>query len=339
MSHLYPLKFKPVYKDYPWGNTRLPELFDREAPEGIYAESWEVSTHPDGESVIVNGAWAGKTLSDVLSEWGSQILGRRVEGHDFPLLIKLIDAAQPLSVQVHPNNRNADAVQGEPKTEMWYFLNEEPSQIYCGLNPGTTLEDFLTAMEEESFEGVLRVVPAERGGAVYVPGGRVHAIDAGCLILEIQQNSNTTYRVYDWGRVDAEGKSRELHIDKAMQVINFNDTDDPICYPKELAAGIRRLCSSPYFALDELKVDGKMTLVANGQSFHVLFAANTAFTIFYGDGLSEDVPCGTSVLIPATLGEYVINSEKSESVMKISIPVRMAQVSGTNLQRNAEFGV
>ncbi len=317
---LYPLKFKPVYKDYPWGNTRLPSMFDREAPAGIYAESWEVSTHPDGESVVSNGELSGKTLSEVLQLSGKDVLGRSVEGNDFPLLIKLIDAAKPLSVQVHPNNGNAESVQGEPKTEMWYFLNDEPSRIYCGLKPGTTRDDFIHAIEQESFEEILRAVPAEKGGAAFVPGGRVHAIDAGCLILEIQQNSNTTYRVYDWGRMGNDGKPREMHVDKALQVIDFEDAEDPACLPVVKAPGIREICRSDFFVLDELTVEGKMEQLADGTTFHVLFSSEGEFEILYAGGEKERVAKGCSVLIPAALGLYNLGSATTVTILKTSVP-------------------
>ncbi|MDZ8117090.1 type I phosphomannose isomerase catalytic subunit [Pontiella agarivorans] len=316
----YPLKFKPVYKDYPWGNRRLPALFDRDEPDGIYAESWEISTHRDGESVVVNGELAGKTLSEVLAVSGKDILGDGVEGDDFPLLIKLIDAAKPLSVQVHPNNGNAEAVQGEPKTEMWYFLNEKPSQIFCGLKPGTTREDFVQAIEKESFDEILRVVPAEKGGAAFVPGGRVHAIDAGCLILEIQQNSNTTYRVYDWGRVGNDGNPRELHIEKALQVIDFDDAASPVCEPKVTAAGVRKICASDFFQLDELSVAEEMEQIADGLSFHALFSADGGFDIHYGDGQVEPVSKGESVLVPAAMGPYILKAREKIVVLKTTVP-------------------
>jgi mannose-6-phosphate isomerase len=318
--NIYPLKFEPVYKDYPWGNTRLPALLGRKAPDGIYAESWEVSTHRDGESVVVNGELAGKTLSEVLTLAGKSILGSAVKGNDFPLLVKLIDAAQPLSVQVHPNNGNAESVKGEPKTEMWYFLNDEPAHIYCGLKPGTTRDDFLSAMKNETFEAVLRKVPTEKGGAAYVPGGRVHAIDAGCLILEIQQNSNTTYRVYDWGRVGNDGQPREIHVDKALQVIDFEDAADPVCTPVEKMPGIRTICTSEFFVLDELSLVGTMSLEADGRSFQVLFCAEGAFDILF-DASSCRVEKGESVLIPAELGPYDITSNQTLTILQISVPV------------------
>lgn len=318
--NLYPLKFKPVYKDYPWGNTQLPAMFDREAPDGIYAESWEISTHPDGENIVSNGVYTGKALSEVLALGSSDVLGSLVEGNDFPLLIKLIDAAKPLSVQVHPNNGNAEAVQGEPKTEMWYFLNEQPARIYCGLKPGTTRDDFVAAIENESFEEILHAVPAEKGGAAFVPGGRVHAIDAGCLILEIQQNSNTTYRVYDWGRVGNDGKPREMHVEKALQVIDFEDAEDPVCAPVQVSANIRNICTSDFFVLDELTVDGTVDQLADGQSFHALFSADGAYEIIYGDGGVASVAKGESVLIPAALGSYSLKSKERITVLKTSLP-------------------
>ena len=319
MADIYPLKFKPVYKDYPWGNTRLPALYGREAPAGIYAESWEVSTHPDGESVVVNGALAGKTLSAVLEVCGAEILGSAVKGNEFPLLIKLIDAAQPLSVQVHPNNGNAEEVQGEPKTEMWYFLNDESSQIYCGLKPGTTRDDFIHAMEHESFEDILRAVPAEKGGAAFVPGGRVHAIDAGCLILEIQQNSNTTYRVYDWGRVGNDGKPRETHVKKALQVIDFQDSEDPVCSPVEKVPGVREVCRCDFFVLEELNVHGDIEQICDGSTFHVLFSAEGSFEMVYAGGVTESVAKGTSVLMPAALGAYTLRSDAAITILKCRV--------------------
>lgn len=317
----YPLKFKPVYKDYPWGNRRLPAMFDRNEPDDIYAESWEISTHPDGESVVVNGDLEGKTLSEVLAVSGKDVLGSKVEGNDFPLLIKLIDAAKPLSVQVHPNNGNAEEVQGEPKTEMWYFLNDEPSQIYCGLKPGTTRDDFIKAIEEESFEEILRMVPAEKGGAAFVPGGRVHAIDAGCLILEIQQNSNTTYRIYDWDRMGNDGKPRELHIDQALDVINWEDTDHPLVEPKLLVDTETFQClevlSCEYFKLEKLIFSAPLEVPMSGKTFHALFVAEGEAELHWGDeGLAA--PAGTSVLIPAAMPSYTLSG--NATVLRITIP-------------------
>lgn len=320
MSGLYPLTFVPVYKDYPWGNTRLPELFGRTAPAGIYAESWEVSTHRDGESIVANGLHAGRAFSELLLDAGSRILGSAVEGDEFPILIKLLDAATPLSVQVHPSNANAASVNGEAKTELWYFLNRAPAKIYCGLVPGTTPEAFIAGVEDCSVAKLLNEIPVQKGSAAFVPGGRVHSIATGCLLLEVQQCSNTTFRAYDWGRLGNDGKPRQLHMEQAMQVIDFADDADPVCQPSPIVDGVRTICATPYFVLEELTVSGEMSSIANGQSFHVLFSAEGEFEIAYGvEGLLV-VPAGTSVLIPAELGAYVLSVREPLVILKVFVP-------------------
>ncbi|NOU36950.1 MAG: mannose-6-phosphate isomerase [Kiritimatiellaceae bacterium] len=302
MEKLYPLRFSPVYKDYIWGGSRIPKLFGRNKPDGIYAESWEISTHPDGPTAIVNGPLAGKTLGDLLPEHKTALLGTGVKGSDFPLLIKLIDARDTLSVQVHPNEANAASVSGDPKTEMWYFLEGDGSaQIYCGLKPGVGKAEFLKAMENKTFAGIMQSIPAEKGGAVFVPGGRVHAIGAGCLILEIQQNSNTTYRIYDWDRVDAGGKGRELHIDKALKVIDWENNGNPRC---QIHGTTIQSCE--FFQLDRLELDAAQKFPMSGKSFHALFVAGGSGKIVWADG-EEKLSPGQSWLVPAALGSYTLH--------------------------------
>jgi mannose-6-phosphate isomerase len=299
-------------------------MYKREAYDGICAESWEISAHPDGMSIVENGHLAGLSLADVVKKLGGRLLGRNVEGDKFPLLIKLIDAAKPLSVQVHPNNENADRVQGEPKTEMWYFLKgADDAKVHCGLVEGITTSGFCKALRERSFTSILRSVPATEGDAVFVPGGRVHAIDAGCLILEIQQNSNTTYRVYDWERVDANGFHRELHIDKALQVIDFNDDEDPKTTPvpfEENGVLGTEICRSSYFKLDRFEPDGEFKIMVDGSTFHALFIADGMVKIVWSEG-EVFASVGSSLLIPAELNEYqIIPETKSVTVLRTTIP-------------------
>ena len=299
MAALYPLRFNPVYKDYLWGGNRIPKVFNRDMPDGIYAESWEISTHPDGATTIANGPLAGKTLCDLLPEHKADLLGTHVQGDDFPLLIKLIDARDKLSVQVHPNDGNAAAVDGEPKTEMWYFLEgDADAQIYCGLKPGIGKEEFLQAMEAKTFAEILQSIPAVNGDAVFVPGGRVHAIGTGCLILEIQQNSNTTYRIYDWDRTDADGNARELHIDKALQVIDWKNNGDPHC---DVRGNTIQSCE--YFQLDRYELTEETAFPNLGKSFQALFVAEGAGIIRWADG-EDELSAGQSWLVPAGLGDY-----------------------------------
>ncbi|QHI67917.1 type I phosphomannose isomerase catalytic subunit [Tichowtungia aerotolerans] len=315
MDKLYPLRFTPVYKDYLWGGDRIPKIFKRDMPEGVYAESWEISTHPDGATVIANGPLAGKTLGDLLPERKDEILGSHVKGDDFPLLIKLIDARDKLSVQVHPNDGNAAEVDGQPKTEMWYFLEgDADANIYCGLKPGIGKEEFLKAMEDKTFADILQIIPAEPGEAVFVPGGRVHAIGTGCLILEIQQNSNTTYRLYDWDRTDANGNSRELHIDKALQVIDWENNGDPHC---DVHGTTIQSCE--YFQLDRHELSEETAFPNLGKSFQALFIAGGEGIIRWSDG-EEKLFLGQSWLVPAALGDFEIIPEDAMTVLCTTIP-------------------
>jgi mannose-6-phosphate isomerase len=316
MEKLYPLRFEPVYKSYIWGGSRIPKLFNRDEPDGIYAESWEISTHPDGTTQIANGPLAGETLCNLLPGHKTALLGTNVKGDDFPLLIKLIDARDTLSVQVHPNNGNAAAVDGQPKTEMWYFLDGDGSaQVYCGLQPGIGKDAFLQALENKTFADILQTVPARKGEAVFVPGGRVHAIDKGCLILEIQQNSNTTYRIYDWDRVDASGKGRELHIDKALQVIDWENNGDPRC--RVNGTTIER-CE--YFRLDRFELTDKQIFPNIGKSFQALFIAEGSGAISWNGGEEQLLP-GQSWLVPAALDGFSIRPAAGTlTLLAVTIP-------------------
>jgi mannose-6-phosphate isomerase len=316
MEMLYPFCFAPVYKDYLWGGGRIPMVFNRDMPEGVYAESWEISTHPDGTTAIANGPLAGKTLLDLLPERKTEILGSHVKGDDFPLLIKLIDARDKLSVQVHPNNGNAAAVGGQPKTEMWYFLEGDAgANIYCGLKPGIGKKEFLQAMENKTVADVLQDIPAKNGEAVFVPGGCIHAIGVGCLLLEIQQNSNTTYRLYDWDRTDANGKSRELHIDQALQVIDWDNNGDPHCTPQGTT-----IESCEYFQLDRHQLTEETAFPSLGTSFHALFIAAGQGILRWAGG-EDRLSKGQSWLVPAGLGDFEIIPEGDPmTVLRVTVP-------------------
>ena len=317
----YPMTFKPVYKDYLWGGSRIPETFNRKVPEGIYAESWEISDHDDGMSVVSNGELEGKSIREILEENPQGIMGTAVKGTQFPLLIKLIDAKQKLSVQVHPNDQTAATFGGEAKTEMWYMLGDNPTQVYCGLNDGVTKESFQQAVANGTSGDTMRPVPVVKESAVFVRGGRVHAIDEGCLILEIQQNSNTTYRLYDWGRVGADGQPRELHIDQAIDVINFDDNENPIVEPKVLVDTENFQCldvlKCEYFQLEKLTFTASVEVPMSGKTFHALFVSEGEAVIEW-DGGKITAPAGTSVLVPAALPAYTLAGHAT--VLRTTIP-------------------
>ena len=282
------LKLKPVFKEYIWGGTRLKELFGRDNGGKIIAESWEVSVHPDGESYTEGG-----TLREYLAAYPEA--GATAE--DFPVLIKYIDAAQNLSVQVHPNDEYARHVEGDNgKTEGWYILAaEEGAGIYCGFRQNTSPEALKAAIEEGTVESMLNFIPVKVGDFFLIKAGTVHAIGAGCVICEVQQSSNVTYRVYDYHRKDADGKLRPLHIDKALEVINFHAYRNPAkreSTVKLKSSTMRKLIDCKYFRLQELKLHGSYTSYRH-RSF-------LAINILSGKGLINGTPytAGDSFFIP-----------------------------------------
>ncbi|MGA0368642.1 MAG: type I phosphomannose isomerase catalytic subunit [Kiritimatiellia bacterium] len=308
-----PIRFRPVYQPYIWGGDKFRRLLGRQdTPEGIVAESWEISSRTDGMGMVAEGSLAGKSFAELLTQDPRGILGSRVARNDFPLLIKVLDAAQTLSVQVHPNDETAAQYGGEAKTETWYILQADPGAcVYCGIRDGVSPEQFRVAIAENTLEPLLKKIPVKAGDAIFVPGGRVHAIASGCLLLEVQQNSNTTYRIYDWGRVGADGKGRELHIDQALQVSIFRVEEEALtpALPLESLAGMPReqIMKSPYFLLEKLSLTQSATLPACPESFQVLFAIDGDAEVSAG-GESVRVQKGSSVLLPAAAPEASLRS-------------------------------
>lgn len=217
------LKLRPALKDYLWGGTRLKTDFGFQTDLDIVSEGWMLSCHKDGENIIENGKYEGKTLSDVIAAEGKKILGTNAQKFDrFPILIKLIDAKKDLSVQVHPDNDYALRVEGEyGKTECWYILDcDEGAELIYGFKQEISKEEFKQRIADNTFLEVVNKVPVHRGDLFFIDAGTLHAIGGGILLAEIQQNSNTTYRVYDYGRLGADGKPRPLHTEKAVDVTN-----------------------------------------------------------------------------------------------------------------------
>jgi mannose-6-phosphate isomerase len=312
---LYPLTFTPVFKDYLWGGRNLERL-GRHLPPGIVAESWEIAGHEDGTSVVDNGYWAGKKLTEVHAALGLDLIGRNnawaQERGKFPLLVKLLDANQPLSVQVHPNDDYALANEGNElgKTEMWVVLQAKPgAELILGVKAGATREAFRRGIKTGALEPYLHRLPVKAGDYVCVPAGTLHAIMDGLLIAEIQQNSNTTYRVYDWNRVGADGKPRPLHIDKALDVIDFAHAEPRICPPLPVVEenGVRRLelCRNRYFVTERVEMAAGAVYQGqcNGDSLEILGV--TAGRVRINDLALESV---RFTLLPAALGNFTVNA-------------------------------
>ncbi|HMP74473.1 MAG TPA: class I mannose-6-phosphate isomerase, partial [Kiritimatiellia bacterium] len=301
----YPLLLQPAYKDYLWGGDRIPHHFHRNLPPGIYAESWEVSDRPDGMATIANGSLAGAPLAQAIATWGSDLLGSRVPSTRFPLLIKLIDAHQKLSVQVHPDDHAAARFGGEAKTECWYILHADPGAgIYAGFKPGVDPAAYTEAVAQGATGQLLNRLHVHTGDTIFIPGGLVHAIDAGCLILEVQQNSNTTYRIDDWGRVGSDGTPRELHLQQAADAIRWDLTGDPRVTPRNLTTPggnpARHLVHSPYFHLDQIDLHHPEPIDGFGQTFIVLFVASGSARLDGPHGPLDLAP-GSTCLLPARL--------------------------------------
>ena len=324
-TQLYPLRFKPVYKDYIWGGDKIVRLYNRQEPSGIYAESWEVSDRSDGMSVVSGGPLAGKSLHDVVQTFKSDLLGTKVRAQVFPLLIKLIDSRDRLSVQVHPNDETAKKYGGEAKTEMWYVLDaERGAGVFVGLKPGVDAKAFNEAMQTKRFKEILTRIPVTKGDAIFIPGGLVHAIDAGCLLLEVQQNSNTTYRIYDWDRVGADGKPRPLHLKEALQVIRWNASDSPKVQQRETGScggnQFWEVLRCPYFRLERISLSERLPLGGDGGSFEILFVASGRVLVESG-GSAEALAPGSSCLVPAALKNCLLKPlEGQADVLRVTVP-------------------
>lgn len=266
---------QPAYKDYLWGGSRLRTEYGKNSPNAIIAESWELSVHPDGRSVIASGADAGRTLADYLAEHPKAAGGAK--GEQFPVLAKLIDAQRPLSVQVHPEDDYAYRKAGERgKTELWHILEAEPdAYLYLGVNRTVSKEEFADRIADNTVEEILKKVPVLPGESYYVPAGTLHAIGKGIVLFEVQETSNQTYRVYDYGRRDANGNLRPLHIADALAVARLSPSSAvPPGHSawKTVAGGTERtIVQCPFFTLCEIQLAGTMEIDAPCDSFvHIL---------------------------------------------------------------------
>lgn len=285
------LRLRPVLKDYIWGGKALGPLYGRDNGGGRIAESWEVSVHPDGESTCAEGG----TLAAFLKDHPAAVDGR---GAPFPVLIKYIDAAQNLSVQVHPADDFARRVENDNgKTEMWYIVAaSEGAGIYCGFREDTDKDAFLRMVREGTVQNCLNFIPVKAGDCYLIKAGTVHAIGAGCIICEVQQSSNVTYRVFDYNRPGADGKPRPLHLDKAMQVINFRKFKDETGRGESAPVGsgsfLRTLTDCGIFRCRELSLGGSYG-EKNGRSF-------TAVNVLSGEGsiCGQPFRAGDSFFIP-----------------------------------------
>lgn len=313
---MYPIKLKPAFKDYLWGGTRLRDDFGKDCDFDKVAESWELSCHKDGNSVVADGEFAGLTLAQYIEKEGKSVLGTNCEKFEnFPILIKLIDAKDNLSVQVHPNNEYAQRVEGEyGKTEMWYVVDcDEGASLLYGFKHNITKEEFRERIENNTLLEVTNSVPVKKGDVFFIEAGTLHAIGKGILIAEIQQNSNTTYRIYDYGRVGADGKPRQLHIDKAVDVTNLCPAKPyPQSEPVDMGGWTKkRLAKCEYFTVDVINVDTSAALEADKSSFVNILVLDGGCVLSSEGNDAVELKKGDSVFIPAGLNKFELTGKCS----------------------------
>lgn len=313
-----PLFFIPDLKERVWGGKKIETVLKKEIPFEHTGESWEIACHPNGHSIIKNGMLKGLTLEQALLQEGEAILGRPFTAADkFPLLIKFIDAKDKLSVQVHPEDAYAfEHEKGElGKSEAWYIIQADPgAKLVAGLKDGVTKEQFMKSIEDDRIEDLLNEVEVKAGDVLDIPAGLIHAIGDGILLAEIQQNSDTTYRVYDWRRLGLDGQPREMHVKQSLDVIDFEHK-----HSKELVVGekqffegyqLTQFVSNVYFVLEELVVDKEYSQKGQ-QGFEIYVCAQGHGSIsFVENGITETIAIhlGDSFIIPKSLAEYIIQA-------------------------------
>ena len=312
---MLPVKLIPPVKDYIWGGTKLKEDYSIETDLPKAAEAWMLSCHKDGQGIIAGGAYDGRTLESVIEDEGKAILGSRAARFDyFPVLIKLIDAKDNLSVQVHPDNEYARIHEGEyGKTEAWYILEcEEGASLIYGFQKSISREEMRERIENNTLLEVVNRVPVHRGDLFFIDSGTLHAIGKGILLAEVQQNSNTTYRVYDYGRIGADGKPRPLHIAKALDVTRceppthaVGPAGKPECHDGYIST-LQAACD--FFTFRTLDIDGKASFTADQSSFVSLVILDGSGSFSY-DGGEMSLRKGESVFIPAGAGEYTLSGK------------------------------
>ena len=319
-KELYPFLFKPVYKNYIWGGSSISEEYKRNISDNSCAESWEISDRSDGMSIIENGYYKNQTLKSLINSKGKLILGSKAKGNSFPLLIKIIDAKKKLSLQVHPNNKSSKKYGGEAKTELWYILKSKNASIYHGFNDKMSKSDFKDALKKNILDEKIKRLSVSKNDSILVEGGCIHAIGEGCLILEIQQNSNTTYRIHDWNR--DKSYNRELHIEEAINVINWNKKFKSKIKPRILSKNneylIEEIGYSSFFKVERLQLISLINVRMDETSFHAIFVTDGKIRIKWNKTNELLIPIGRSCLIPSSIQSYDIIGKGS--VIRTSLP-------------------
>ena len=308
-----PVVFKSLFQERIWGGRKLEELFGKNIPAGKgIGESWEIVDRPEAQSMVRDGPLTGRSLHDLWVNFREEMFGKVADAPRFPLLIKLLDAREKLSLQVHPAEEVAESLGGEAKTEFWYVAAAEPgAEIYVGLHKTMTRAQFEHALRSGTVAECVHTLPVKAGDAMFLPSGRFHAVGAGNVLVEVQQNSDTTYRVFDWNRVDEAGKARSLQIAEALQCIDFNDVA-----PKPIIPKGELLLRHKLFEVQKWNLESARDIVPLGQ-FAIAFCLTGALQC-----ANVDLRPGDFLLMPASLQDRSIHPRSDRtSLLRITIPV------------------
>ncbi|MBP1223970.1 type I phosphomannose isomerase catalytic subunit [Flavobacterium sp. 1355] len=311
---LYPLQFEPILKERIWGGEKLKTILNKPITSKITGESWELSTVEGDVSIVANGNLKGKSLMELIDETPNGILGTRVYerfGKQFPLLFKYLDAREDLSIQVHPNDKLAKERHNSfGKTEMWYVMQADTdSRIIVGFKENSSKEEYLKHLNDKTLVSILDDVKAKSGDVFFLETGTVHAIGAGLVVAEIQQTSDITYRLYDFDRKDAQGNTRELHVDLALDAINYNKVDTHKKYETKTNES-NVVVDCPYFTTNFIPLENKVDVSKSGETFTVYMCIEGSFEIEYA-GFKQAYKKGDTVLVPAEINAFILSGKAS----------------------------
>ena len=322
MTSLYPLTFKPIFKERVWGGRNIERLYGKPLPPEVpIGESWEISDRPAEVSEIANGPLAGRTLRWLMEQHAAELLGAaRAQAATFPLLIKILDAQEKLSLQVHPPAARAAQLGGEPKTEMWFIAEATAAaDLYVGLRRGVTREEFERRIQDGTVAECFHHLRVNSGDVMFLPSGRVHAIGAGNVIFEIQQNSDTTYRVFDWTRAGLDGKPRQLHVKESLASIDFTDFEPALVrteFSRNEEISIRYLVNDPLFRVNEWRVSRGQRFYLKNELPQIIGVVQGSITIGY-ENEALTLAAGQFGLLPAALGRVTITAEKKADFLHV----------------------
>jgi mannose-6-phosphate isomerase len=321
---LYPLKFAPILKDKIWGGTKLQNIFNKQTESEKLGESWELSGYDGDESLVTNGFLAGNNLTELIEIYMGELVGDKIYdeyGLSFPLLFKLIDANENLSIQVHPGDEvAAERHNSYGKTEMWYVVDaEQGAELIIGFTNDCNRDEYLDELEAGEVEKLLQKVPVKKGDVFFIPAGLVHAIGKGVVVAEIQQSSDITYRIYDYKRTDDQGNERELHTEQALDVINFAASKNPKTDYKAILNEITPLVECEYFTTNMIRFDTAVTRnYGTIDSFVAYMCLEGNFAIEFNDEKTI-VNKGDTVLIPASLNELGLIPKNETTILEIYV--------------------